>query len=220
MQMTFHLDKLAAYGNSLLEQPGKLISLNVRSLDGGYTSVEMDSQNWQTYLATWEAVRGQALDVSLARLSYHLALIIVGSVARDDAGDGSDVDFFVVVADQAYEALTTKDATCIEAHACCVPPCPEANGYFTSKAALRQIATQGNDISRYTYTRAQIVFSRDPEIDCLVADIPRYPEADRLRRYAGVSRSPHHRSGQSPDRVGQPSQSLSPPAGGDEGAHC
>jgi len=112
----------------------------------------------------------------------NLALLVVGSVARGDAGKDSDVDFFVVVSDQAFEALVAQNAVGIEANDCCVPPCPEANGGYIPKGRLQEISDRGNDIARNTYTRARVIFSHDPEIERLVADIPRYPQADRIRR--------------------------------------
>jgi hypothetical protein len=112
----------------------------------------------------------------------HLAFIVNGSVARGDAGKESDVDFFLVVGERMYEELSAKDAICIEANECCVPPCPEANGYLTSKAALKKTNEQGNDIARWSFKNARIVFSKDPEIDRLVSEIPRFPEQERIRR--------------------------------------
>jgi hypothetical protein len=111
-----------------------------------------------------------------------LALVIIGSVARGEAGESSDVDFYLVVTEQAYEDCLAKNAICVDAQEYSVSPCTEANGYLISVPALRAITDYGNEIDRWMFTKALVVFSKDPEINRLASDIPRYPEEDRLRR--------------------------------------
>jgi hypothetical protein len=111
-----------------------------------------------------------------------LALVIIGSVARGEAGESSDVDFYLVVTEQAYEDCLAKNAICVDAQEYSVSPCTEANGYLISVPALQAIADHGNEIDRWMFTKALVVFSKDPEINRLASDIPRYPEEDRLRR--------------------------------------
>jgi len=41
--------------------------------------VDIDSENWQHYLATWEEVTGDVLDEDLARLGYYLATVMVNT---------------------------------------------------------------------------------------------------------------------------------------------
>ena len=55
-------------------------------------------------------------------------------------------------------------------------------GFFTSIPALQEIRDHGNDIDRWAFDQAMIVFSKDTEIPPLVAEIPRFPEQDRIRR--------------------------------------
>jgi hypothetical protein len=112
----------------------------------------------------------------------YLAFIVNGSVARGDAGEESDVDFYLVVGDSVFDNLSANSATIIEAHEHCVPPCPEANGSLISKTELKRIYDQGNEIERWAFYRAKIIFSKDSELNQLVAAIPRYPEQGRTRR--------------------------------------
>lgn len=112
----------------------------------------------------------------------HLAFIVVGSVAKGEAREDSDVDFYLVVDQQVYEARSKKNAAYVDAHEYCVSPCTEANGYLISMPALRAMCDHGNEIDRWTFTKALVVFSSDQEINRLVVDIPRYPEQDRVRR--------------------------------------
>jgi hypothetical protein len=102
----------------------------------------------------------ESLKAHFEKDSDCLAFIVNGSVARGDARDESDVDFFLVVGDRVFGEFSAKCATCIEAHEHCVPPCPEANGYLTSKAEMRRIRDQGNEIERWSFYQAKIMFSR------------------------------------------------------------
>lgn len=112
----------------------------------------------------------------------NLALIIVGSVARDEAGEDSDVDFLLVVPEPIFDELAAKNSTGIDASQCCVPPGGGCGGMALTKSALRDLRRQGNELLRWSFTKAQIIFSRDPEIDVLAREILIYPEAERLRR--------------------------------------
>ena len=109
----------------------------------------------------------------------YLAFIVNGSVARGDAGEGSDVDYYLVIDDTAFNALLEKHAISHESNQYCVPPCQEANGFLTSKAFLRETRDRGSEIARWSFCGAQVVFARDDDIDTLVKQIPCYPETER-----------------------------------------
>ncbi len=108
----------------------------------------------------------------------NIALIINGSVAREDARAESDVDFYLVVAEPIYEESLAKNAAILEAHEACVAPCPEANGFAISKSALKEIRMQGSEYLRWAFTKARVVYTKDAEIENLVREIPTYPEAE------------------------------------------
>jgi hypothetical protein len=112
----------------------------------------------------------------------YLAFILNGSVAREEASEVSDVDFFLVVENSRYAEALNKNVLVVEANEFCVPPCPEANGFLTSKGRLQAICEQGNEIERWAFCKAKIVFSKDTEIEELIQAIPQYPEQGRIRR--------------------------------------
>jgi thiamine kinase-like enzyme len=58
---------LIDWGNALIAPP----MLDLANL------VEIDSENWETYLATWESASGEAMDPDRARLGYHWATVMV-----------------------------------------------------------------------------------------------------------------------------------------------
>jgi hypothetical protein len=109
----------------------------------------------------------------------YLAFIVNGSVARGDAGEGSDVDYYLVIDDGAFSALLERSSVGHEANECCVPPCQEANGFLTSRAFLRETRDRGSEVARWSFLGAQVIFARDSVIEEFVRQIPRYPEEER-----------------------------------------
>jgi predicted nucleotidyltransferase len=112
----------------------------------------------------------------------HIAFIVNGSVAREDAGEGSDVDFYLVVEDPAQPDFSVDDLVPLDANEDCIAPCPEANGFVVSKAFLKKIRDEGSEFMRWAFYKAQVIFSREEEIYSWVKEIPIYPEAERTRR--------------------------------------
>jgi hypothetical protein len=112
----------------------------------------------------------------------NLALIVIGSVARGDAMPDSDLDFYLVVSDSAFTDLSARHAAGINASAYCVAPCPEAGGSALTIAAMREIREHGNEIARWAFHQARLIFCREAEINRLVEEILKYPEAGRIRR--------------------------------------
>lgn len=104
-----------------------------------------------------------------------LSFIVIGSVARGDAMPDSDVDFYLVI-----NSSPTKDG--IQANECCVAPCTEAGGALLTKASLREIRDHGNEIARWAFFQAKVIFSKDPDVEPLMIEILRYPENGRIRR--------------------------------------
>lgn len=58
----------------------------------------------------------------------HLALIVIGSVARDDAREDSDVDCILVVSDEAYARRQAVSETAFSADDLCDYPDGHAGG--------------------------------------------------------------------------------------------
>ncbi|MGN7764804.1 nucleotidyltransferase domain-containing protein [Paenibacillus sp. 22594] len=108
-----------------------------------------------------------------------LAVITSGSVAQGTAKETSDVDVHLVLSDEAYAAYdqdhmlsyVDREVSTYE------------GGYADIKVInlrfLELAAGQGNEPTRYAFTGSEVVFSRIPELDELVARIPIYPEENR-----------------------------------------
>jgi len=121
-----------------------------------------------------------------------LGMIVIGSVARGEARPESDVDFYLVVDQKTYDDCFEKKNDCVDAHEYSVSPCTEANGYLISVPALQAMADHGNEIERWMFTNALLVFAKDAEVDRLVTEIHRYPEEGRTRRMESFHAQMHY----------------------------
>jgi len=83
-----------------------------------------------------------------------VAIILIGSLARGDAREGSDVDFNLVVKERREPCDVTKDD-------------------------LRFTIERGNELTRWSYTSAKVLYTTDGEIEGLIRQIPVYPESRR-----------------------------------------
>jgi predicted nucleotidyltransferase len=83
-----------------------------------------------------------------------VAIILIGSLARGDEREGSDLDVNLIVRTKKEESDITKDD-------------------------LLFAATNANELTRWSYTRAKVLYSLDDEIAEIIKLIPVYQEKDR-----------------------------------------
>ncbi len=83
-----------------------------------------------------------------------VAVILIGSLARGDARDDSDVDCNILVKEKKELCDITKDD-------------------------LRHTIAHGNELTRWSYTSAKVLYTTDDEIEGLIKQIPVYPESRR-----------------------------------------
>lgn len=108
-----------------------------------------------------------------------IAVIIGGSVAKGLARPDSDIDAMVIVNDAKLKELEAagKGAECIFGH------CTYPGGYFDVKYYNRQFlidaAERGSEPARNAFLGARCLFTLDPEIPSLVAEIPVFQERER-----------------------------------------
>jgi predicted nucleotidyltransferase len=124
-----------------------------------------------------------------------LALIVIGSVARGDASEHSDLDALAILTDEAYghrfpSGLSPRTAEELSWGA--GDPLDAKPWPF---AYLRAAAEGGPEPTRFAFVDARIAFSRDPSIEPLIAAIPVYPEHEREEKLASfASQLPIHLS--------------------------
>ncbi len=108
-----------------------------------------------------------------------LALLFGGSLAKGWGSEASDVDIVLIVTEEEFarRALSGEllyfslDFTDYEGG--------YVDGKFQSVSFLEEIAQRGSEVARAAFYSVQIVFSRIPDLDKLIARIPVYPEAER-----------------------------------------
>ena len=86
-----------------------------------------------------------------------IAAILIGSLARGDEREDSDVDIDLVVREKRSNAEKTKDD-------------------------LVLIRDHGNELTRWSFTDAKVLFSVDNEIESIIRMIPVYQEGERRRK--------------------------------------
>lgn len=115
-----------------------------------------------------------------------VAVVVAGSVARGDARPDSDVDVYLVVAEQRFRtAWDTGLVSYVDSDVA-----GYAGGYVDIKLAtvdyLRRAAETADDPTRASFLTARVAWSRDPSVAGLVAAIPRLADdvwAERGRSF-------------------------------------
>ncbi|ETT44413.1 MULTISPECIES: nucleotidyltransferase domain-containing protein [unclassified Paenibacillus] len=110
-----------------------------------------------------------------------LAAITSGSVAKGTASETSDVDVHLVFTDEAYAEYERNDRLSYVDREVSTYEGGYADIKVINRRFLELAARQANEPTRYAFTGAEVLFSRIPELDELVARIPVYPEENRER---------------------------------------
>lgn len=108
-----------------------------------------------------------------------IALIFGGSVAKGCERPDSDLDAMVVVTQEAYErrAASNTTAETIDGY------CTYEGGYFDvkymTKEFLKDAAQKGSEPARNAFVKARVLFSKDPEIERIVSEIPVFQKQEK-----------------------------------------
>lgn len=111
-----------------------------------------------------------------------LALIVVGSVARGDPWEDSDIDAYLIVSDDEYARRRESGELGFSADVLCEPPCHEAGGTVVDKRFLLEAAAHGPEPTRFAFLKAIVAFSRLPKLDAVVRLIPVYQDGERREK--------------------------------------
>lgn len=132
---------------------------------------------WPHHAATIENLTSQmAADPAV------LGLILAGSLAHGFATAESDVDVVIVVAPDELARLAAADRLHYNATDVVTYDGGYVDGKYVDLPGLRLVAERGSDPARYGYVGARVLFSREAGLAELLAEITRYPEAERASR--------------------------------------
>lgn len=110
-----------------------------------------------------------------------LALLLGGSLAHGCARPDSDVDVAIILTDEAMARQRATGKLHYNNRALCA-----YDGYIDGKymdlGFLQLVAQRGGDPIRYAFEGNRILFSRLPALAPLLADIVRYPVAEKAER--------------------------------------
>jgi hypothetical protein len=115
------------------------------------------------------------------------ALILGGSVAHGFAAPDSDIDVSIVVDSAEYEMRARDNRLHYNDETLCTYQGGYIDGKYVDIDFLRRVAAEGSDPARYAYQDARILFSRLPELGAVLAEVTRYPvaeKAERITRFA------------------------------------
>ena len=111
-----------------------------------------------------------------------LALIVVGSVAREEAREDSDVDFVLVATDDEYAKREASKNLFYGGDELTEDTGNEVGGCILDLQYLLDAAERGDERTRFQFVKAKIVFSRRADLDQIVARIATYPEQERIEK--------------------------------------
>lgn len=117
-----------------------------------------------------------ALDAFVAdveRTDAYDAVILSGSLATGTSTPTSDLDLYLVVADDDYRARRARNDLAVWA------PCDYPGGKVVSVDVLRAAAERGTEPMRSSFAGASVVHSTIRDLQGLVDRIAVYPEANR-----------------------------------------
>lgn len=111
-----------------------------------------------------------------------VALLLGGSLAHGFARPDSDIDITIVVEASDYQLRAREQRLHYINHALCTYPNGYVDGKYVDEGFLRRVAERGSDPARYAFDGARILLSRLSELEALLADIGRYPSAQKRER--------------------------------------
>ena len=115
-----------------------------------------------------------------------LALLLAGSLAHGFARPDSDVDIAIVVGADDYARRKRENRLHYVSRSLCGYEHGYVDGKYVDERFLRLVAERGSDPARYAFQGTRILFSHVDGLDAVLAEIVRYPVAqkgERIQRF-------------------------------------
>ena len=107
---------------------------------------------------------------------FVLGLIINGSLVRGTGRIDSDVDIIIIVDDEKYEKLKSKNNLTFYSEEFSDYENGYVDGKFINMDYLKKAAKSANEPTRACYRHAYVKFAKNEEIYTLFEEVRRYPE--------------------------------------------
>ncbi|MGB8648220.1 MAG: DUF4037 domain-containing protein [Anaerolineae bacterium] len=107
------------------------------------------------------------------------ALLVGGSIARGWERDDSDVDIILLASDEEYARREPARAFHYYTTELSDYPGGYVDGKVVNSAFLDEVAERGSEPARAAFVGVLVAYSRDPELEALLARMTFYPEAER-----------------------------------------
>ena len=111
-----------------------------------------------------------------------IAILLAGSLAHGFARPDADIDLILVVEEAEYQKRKSQKQLAFSLWDLCDYPGGYIDCKVVSKEVLQLVAARGSDPARYAYQGSQILFSREPGLPRLLAEIVRFPVAEKKER--------------------------------------
>jgi predicted nucleotidyltransferase len=109
-----------------------------------------------------------------------VAMVVIGSVARGEAHDRSDVDLVVVLTEEAARKRAARSELSFRPDD--LGTRVHVGGDLVDETFLRDVADRGPEPSRFAFLNARLIFSRSPTIAGILERIPVYQESERAEK--------------------------------------
>jgi len=111
-----------------------------------------------------------------------LGLILCGSLAHGFCSAESDVDVMIVVSDAEHDERLRTGRSCFFSRELCTYAAGYVDGKYVSEDFLRAVNEKGSEPARFAFKDARILFSTAPALPELLAQVARYPSAEKASR--------------------------------------
>jgi predicted nucleotidyltransferase len=112
----------------------------------------------------------------------NVALILVGSSATGEEKEYSDIDLYLVVTDKKFKETEKEKKFFFGTWNPALYYGIEIDGKIIGIDYIQEAIDHANDATRYSFSDAKILFSKNDKIEELIKCIPKYPETTYLQR--------------------------------------
>ena len=124
----------------------------------------------------------EKLTKNFEKKEQYLAILVVGSIAKGEEREDSDIDIILIVTDEEFEKRKQGNQFLYYSTRGCKYP----NGYIDGKIInlqfLKDVAERGSEPARDAFRNAKIGFSRIPNLEALLKKITTYPKQEQKQK--------------------------------------